>query len=63
MGRVSVECLGLNRADLLTSRLHEQEQAASEYLLQRKAGMRPPPVVEQLKAGKRPFSAAALAAV
>lgn len=63
MGKESVERLRLNRADLLTSRLHEQEQAASEYLLQRRMGMQPPPVVEQLKAGKRPFSAAALAAV
>jgi len=62
-GKASIDLLDLNRADLVPQRLHEQEKAAGEYFLQRTSGLNPPPVLQQLTAGTRPFSAAALAAV
>jgi hypothetical protein len=62
-GKESVRLLGLNRPDVLTERFNEQRRAAQDFLTQRLSGMRPIPVVEQLNAGIRPFSAAALAAV
>lgn len=62
-GRVSIDLLDLNRPDLVPQRLHEQERAAGEYFTQRSIGLKPPPVLVQLMAGSRPFSAASLAAV
>jgi hypothetical protein len=62
-GKASIDLLDLNRPDLVPQRLHEQEKAAGEYFLQRMSGLNPPPVLRQLTAGTRPFSAAALAAV
>jgi len=62
-GKESVELLRLNRPDLMTDRLLEQERAVVDYFATRRLGIRPNPVIQQLAAGKRPFSAAALAAV
>jgi uncharacterized protein (TIGR02646 family) len=62
-GKESVRLLALNRPDLLTERLREQEKAVSDYFQQRSLGLPTIPVIEQLKEGTREFSAAALVAV
>jgi hypothetical protein len=59
-GQASIERLGLNREDLVPKRAYEQNRAVGDYFHQRAAGMSPPPALEQVKAGLRPFSAATL---
>jgi hypothetical protein len=62
-GKESVKRLGLNRPELVPKRLYEQERAVIDYMTQRASGLKPPPVLEHLKAGSRPYSAAALTAI
>lgn len=62
-GKATKDIASLNRGDLVGERLNAQSLALTDFLVSRRMGIVPNPVISQLQAGIRPFCAASLALV